>query len=477
MIHRRSYSYWASIGVAIDPFPSGRGQGAGNLPINAAGASSLSRLASVLTKWIVASLLLVVAGLAARLSAQERPPAARATQTAAQPSAQASAPRYPVLGVDQAPFVATEVRYSGVGAWTFDTPDGPRSVGAGELVRYGSPVESGRRPLWVLNDGGFLVAEVTSISGGAVRGLHESFGPLAIETSQLRGLILRPPADREARDELLRRVEESAGMAGGDRLILVNGDQTSGKLQELTSEAAVLAIGQTSAQILKDRITAILFPSSPDEVRPPQSTIQLPTTLIGFRDGSLVRARSVAITANQVRAELSGGVTLQAAAPARVVFIQPLGGRVEYLSDMAADSYVHQPFLELSWPYERDRNVAGGRLAAGGALFAKGLGMHSGGRIAYRLDGPYQWFQAEVAVDDQTAGRGSVVFQVYLAKDGRWNLAWSSSTVRGGEAPLAVRVDVSGAAGVALSVDYADHGDQWDRADWLDVRLTKAASK
>jgi hypothetical protein len=193
--------------------------------------------------------------------------------------------------------------------------------------------------------------------------------------------------------------------------------------------------------------------------------------LTGWADGSLFHAAELVIAEGQFRATLAGGLVLSATSPQPLIFLQPLERGTAYLSDLSAESFVHRPYLDLAWPYHRDRNVAGGRLRSGGRLHAKGLGMHSGGRIAYRLSGAYHWFESRVAIDDHTAGEGSAVFQVYLAQGGVWKLAWASPTVRGGDAPVSVRLDLTGAEGIALAVEYADRGDQWDRANWLDARL------
>jgi hypothetical protein len=76
-----------------------------------------------------------------------------------------------------------------------------------------------------------------------------------------------------------------------------------------------------------------------------------------------------------------------------------------------------------------------------------------------------------VAIDDSADDRGSVTFGVYVLRDGKLVEAYKSGIVRGGDAPQAVSVDVAGAQGLTLVVDYADRGDEMDRADWLDARL------
>jgi hypothetical protein len=64
-----------------------------------------------------------------------------------------------------------------------------------------------------------------------------------------------------------------------------------------------------------------------------------------------------------------------------------------------------------------------------------------------------------------------VVFRVYLVKDGQLTLAYESPIVRGDEAPLAIEVALEQSPLIVLLVDYADRGDEWDHANWLDARL------
>ena len=146
-----------------------------------------------------------------------------------------------------------------------------------------------------------------------------------------------------------------------------------------------------------------------------------------------------------------------------------MGGRVVYLSDLKPASYRHIPYLQLAWPYQADRSVLGGRLRAGGRLYLKGLGMHSPSRITYDLDEPYRRFEAEVAIDAEAGARGSVVFRVFVDDGGgTWQEQATSEIVRGGEPPVPISVDLTGAKRISLLVDFADRGDELDHADWLE---------
>ncbi len=148
--------------------------------------------------------------------------------------------------------------------------------------------------------------------------------------------------------------------------------------------------------------------------------------------------------------------------------MQPLGGKAVYLSDLAAASYKHIPYLQLAWPYEQDFNVLGGALRSGGAVYLKGLGLHGAARLTYDLERPYRALQAELAIDDVAAGHGSVDVRVFVDTGaGRWEPRYASPTVRGGQAPVAMSVDLTGVKRISLLVEFADRGDERDEADLL----------
>jgi hypothetical protein len=184
-----------------------------------------------------------------------------------------------------------------------------------------------------------------------------------------------------------------------------------------------------------------------------------------------VYAYEVVAGEKELKLKVGEGMTLAGGNVRDVVFLQSLSEPVVYLSDLEAAEYRHVPYLDLEWPLARDRNVLGGPLVVGGKRYLKGLGMHSAGRVSYRLDGKYQRFESAVAIDDAADGRGSVTFGVYVLRDGKLSEAYKSGIVRGGDAPQRVSVDVTGAQGITLVVDYAERGDEMDRADWLDARL------
>jgi hypothetical protein len=340
---------------------------------------------------------------------------------------------------------------------------------ADELVRWGFPAEATRGSQLFTRDGSLLVGDVVSFADDRLVALLDLFGEARFARDQLAAIVFQPPGAAGDRDRLMFDLLDGAREA--DRVMLVNGDTLTGTIRELTGDRLSVELQGSTVELPIGRVAAAAFgkaDSSAQSDAPPR-------WLVGFEDGTLLRARSVMATDEAVDVVLPDGDVLRSDAPQSLTFLQRLAAPVLYLSDRQPYSFQHDAFLDLAWPLRADRNVAGGRLRAGGHLYAKGLGVHSAARLVYRLDEPLKRFAAEVAIDDHTDRRGSVVFRVFLLKGQEWEAAWNSKVVRGGDPPVPVSVDLADARAVALVVDFADRGDQWDRANWLDARLIGGA--
>ncbi len=140
-----------------------------------------------------------------------------------------------------------------------------------------------------------------------------------------------------------------------------------------------------------------------------------------------------------------------------------------YVSDLAWTS------ASNGWgPVEKD--TSNGEAAAGdghtitirGQSFSKGLGVHEPSDVIYNLAGNYTSFMSAVGVDDEVAGKGSVIFQVY--GDG---VKLYDSGVLTGTSPLqTLNVSVSGVNSLDLRVIDDGDGPSYDHADWAGARLT-----
>jgi hypothetical protein len=354
-------------------------------------------------------------------------------------------------------------------AWQieFDAGGKPQKLSAADLVLWGSFADATRGPQILLVGGGLLVADVIGLDKETLRcdgdAIGQSKGPL----ESVAGILWHPPAERNRRDQLAARVRGATGDA--DQLILDNGDEVKGTFAGMHDDVLTVETPAGPLDVSMSRLAVLIFNPS----LAARSQLKGLRAYVGLSDGSRLLATRLTLKEDhaQLQAAGLGEVTVRGD---KLVALQPLGGRTVYLSDLKAASYKFIPFLRLNWPYHTDANVAGNPLRCGGKLFLKGLGVHSASRLTYDLDQPYRTLQAELGIDDQTAGRGSVEFRVFVdSGNGQWQARYASSIQRGGQAPAAMSADVTGAKRISLLVEFADHGDELDYADWLNARLIK----
>lgn len=124
-------------------------------------------------------------------------------------------------------------------------------------------------------------------------------------------------------------------------------------------------------------------------------------------------------------------------------------------------------------PVEKDMAVGGSGqgdgppLTLNGTVYPKGLGCHANSEVIYELDGLFESFSAIVGVDDNVRPNGSVIFQVEV--DGQ--LRFDSGLMTGLGTPQSVDVSVIGAQQIKLIVADGGDGISYDHGDWADAKL------
>lgn len=377
---------------------------------------------------------------------------------------------------DGPPFAATLVAVNANWEMKFESDGKSRSLPASDVVAWGTPVEPTTRTWLVLSDGGLLVADVKEADRDRITVDSPLFGELQIPLELLAGIVLESPAVQEMADRLAQAIRGAQGNA--DQLLLDNGDKLTGSLRAIqmnvTSGTGKLKLEAEvgPVEIGADRVVAVTL--NPTLVAKPA----LPDVhaLVGLADGSRLRVSALELHAaadegGTAWITLAGKLTWQTAAK-EIVFVQPLGGRARYVSELEPAGYRQISFLDtpgVSWELGRDTSASGRQLRSGGRLYLKGLGMHSASRVSYEIAPDDRRFEATIGIDDETASRGSVVFRVYVDNEAKY----ASPVLRGGEPPIPISVDIRGGQRLNLIVDFADRGDQLDRADWLDARLVR----
>jgi alpha-galactosidase len=125
-------------------------------------------------------------------------------------------------------------------------------------------------------------------------------------------------------------------------------------------------------------------------------------------------------------------------------------------------------------PVERDTSNGEGAsgdgrpITIGGVVYDRGLGVHAESSVEYYTGKACEKVTADVGVDDEKGGNGTVTFEVWA--DGTRVAATGVLTNAMPARPLTA--DVTGAEAVRLVVTDGGDGIDSDHADWADARLS-----
>jgi hypothetical protein len=385
-----------------------------------------------------------------------------------------------VVPIGEKPFPAQVTSIDVQWNITFQTNDDSRIIAASDVVYWGAYRDSYQSTQIVLVDGSLISAELLEVGQETLTIDGEICGRIEIPISRVRGVVFDAPVDSLLRDRLLDRVRSSQGVS--DQLILDNGEVANGVLQGLREAVDSMGVREPvllfsadgrELEISLERTVAVVFNPALAEV--PKETNR--HVMMGFGDGSLLDVASVGKNGPYTQLGLVCAVQLDVdpyVIRDDLTYLFSFNDRVRYVSDLTTLNYKHIPMLDTSWPLARNRSTTGGQLRWADHVHIKGLGMHSASTVACNLSGQYRQFQAELAIDARSGLQGSVVFRVFLYdSSGKRTRAFESPVVHGGDKPIAMAVDVSGARAMALIVDFAERGDVLDHANWLDARLIK----
>ncbi|WP_133161843.1 NPCBM/NEW2 domain-containing protein [Deinococcus koreensis] len=114
----------------------------------------------------------------------------------------------------------------------------------------------------------------------------------------------------------------------------------------------------------------------------------------------------------------------------------------------------------------------GRTLSLGGKTYTRGYGVHAGSQLSFSIGGRCSALAADIGVDDEVGGNGSVVFQIL----GDGVKLYDSGTMTGATATKSIRVDVTGRSTVTLVVTDAGNGNAYDHADWAVPTLLGCAA-
>ena len=122
---------------------------------------------------------------------------------------------------------------------------------------------------------------------------------------------------------------------------------------------------------------------------------------------------------------------------------------------------------------QKNRSSDRNPLSIGGKKFESGVGTHAPSAIRIELHGAATRFTAQVGVDDEVKGLGSVEFSAWA--DGKE--IWKSGLLKGGQPAKAVDLDLAGKQALVLLVGDGGDDMNYDHADWADAQFTYSGAK
>ncbi len=262
------------------------------------------------------------------------------------------------------------------------------------------------------------------------------------------------------------------GAAEEDLVLLTNGDVLRGFIKTIGDDGIAIEGDLGETMIPHRLVVAARFASAA-----PGASAKTPSTgekrhsphlAITLKNSGRLTLSEFEWSGRRLKARLSGGQQVEIESE-RVVSVDVVGGRWEWLGQHLPISFEHTPMLSLPWEYAIDHNVLGGPITVAGATYKHGVGVHSRTSLTYDLKGQYRTFVTYFGIDDDSGPYADV--SVSILVDGRPR--HESTVVRRGELFGPVRLDVTKAKRIELIVDFGANGDMQDRFDWVKTALVR----
>lgn len=362
-------------------------------------------------------------------------------------------------------------------ALTLQTSSGEKSFAFKELLgaaAANAAKPSGRAPILVeLIDGTRIPAESLQSAAGVATLKRPDGASLQVPIKQLRWIRL-PELTEPAGKHDAAWADLTNANAAGDVLVVRNKGElvtTDGVVGDIAPDTVAFTLDENKLDVKRTRIEGIIFAQSAREALPDALCV------VADSSGAHWQAQQLALENNEVRLTTSAGV--QTELPLDTVtqfdFSQ---GKIVYLSDLEAESFDYQPYFSLAQPIasidgfyrlRRDTGLEKQPLQLDGKVYRKGLAMHSRSKVVYRLPGKFRSFTAVAGIDDAVREIGG---DVLLEISGDGKSLWKG-TVRGGEAPQSLEVDVSGVKRLEILADYGAGEDVADHLDLGEAKVVK----
>ena len=195
-------------------------------------------------------------------------------------------------------------------------------------------------------------------------------------------------------------------------------------------------------------------------------------------DGTILAGQIVSLAEGRLEVEI--GKNRIAVPWGEVSRVEVRSDRLQFVSDLNPIEVKESAIATLVRPWQRDRSVSGkpltlplpqGQLVSGqptSVSFSKGIGAHARSELTFELPKTFDFLAGTIGIDAATEGRGDCVVSVLGDRKELWK-----QRIRGGEAPVALKLDVTGVRRLTLLVEPGEDLDLADHVDWCDLRLIR----
>lgn len=320
-----------------------------------------------------------------------------------------------------------------------------------------------------VTDGSRLNGRALTLDGTAATLTSESLGTLTIPRAAVRNVRFAPLGElAEEWDELTQRVDrrdflvirkEKEVEDGDQKRIVSTLDHLQGTIAGMDGEFLQFLLDGNEIPVKREKVFGIC---------------------LAQRDGRFgrdfvvqsVTGDRLACTALKIEDRLAAirtGTGASLRVPLQQLQLIDYGdNRFVYLSALDPRTEEYTPYFDFTMPYRRDRYNYRLPLRVEGKRYARGLFLHSGTRLVYRLNGNYRRFQTVAGIDQEAGGGGNL--DLTISGDG---LVLFQSQITGRDPARILDLDVSDVRDLEILVEFGEDMGTLDHLDLADAKLLK----
>lgn len=323
-----------------------------------------------------------------------------------------------------------------------------------------------------LIDASSIPCEAVTLADGEAKVAQKTTAFLAGSKS-LRSIRWSQPNDSQ------EQWQEILANAGTDDLLVIRRqslDYLKGVVLGITEDTIQFEYSGNTIPVPMARVAGVIFAATPGEVPTARSRVVT-------QDGGQWALQDAKLEADTLLVTTSSGVEAKLPVSSLLTIEYPQLGAV-FLTDMEPSSVTVKPFFGSAALKEAIASLNAPRFDVafdGGPIrissadnddgwqeFKRGLAIQSRSEIVYRLAGKYQRLMAVAGVAHGSPSQADVELKLFA--DDREVFAQS---IRNGDEPKQIDIDVSKARRLRLVVDYGKHANIGDRLHLGDARLLK----